>query len=121
MSKTDLEAKLTRLAHFTNPPSEVVGEALAAYANRVQELEAEVARLNDRIGKEVSFQSFIRKSEQEVRNDLSKRHQDEKRALIAEIGFAAIIRDRVLNAQWQGRKTVKVEALLEGRPADEQQ
>lgn len=120
MNRSELDAKLTRLSHFTNPPSEVVGEALAAYAVHVQALEAEIARLNNRVGEEVSFQAFIRKSEQETRNDLSRRHQDEKRALIKEIGFAAIIRDRVLNAQWQGRKTVKVETLLEGRPAEDQ-
>lgn len=121
MNRTELDAKLTKLSNFTNPPSEVMDEALAAYAAHVQELEAEIARLNSRVGEEVSFQTFIRESEQETRNELSRRHQDEKRALIKEIGFAAIIRDRVLNAQWQGRKTVKVEALLEGRPADETQ
>lgn len=119
MSRTELDAKLALLSHFTNPPADVIDEAIEAYSAHVQELEAEIARLNTRVGEEVSFQTFIRKSEQETRHELSRRHQDEKRALIKEIGFASTIRDRVLNAQWQGRKTVKVEALLEGRPAED--
>ena len=120
MTKQDLEAKLNRLSHFTNPPADVVNEAIAAYADHVAELEAAIQKKDARISEEVGFQTFIRKSEQETRNDMARRHQDEKRALIKEIGFAAVIRDRVLNAQWQGRKTVKVEALLEGRPVEDQ-
>ena len=119
MTRTELDAKLTRLSHFTNPPADVIGDAIEAYSAHVQELEAEIARLNTRVGEEVRFQTFIRKSEQETRNELSRHHQNEKRALIKEIGFAAIIRDRVLSAQWQGRKTIRVEALLEGRPAED--
>lgn len=120
MSATDLEATLTRLSHFTNPPADAFREALDAYAAHVEELEAEIASLNTRIGEEVSFQRFIRQSEKETRAELTKRNEEERRKLVKEIGFAAIIRDRALTAHWQGRKTVKVDALLEGRPADEE-
>jgi len=119
MSRIELEAKLKRLSQFTNPPAEVIAEALEAYAAHVSELEEVIAKKDVRIGEEVSFQRFIRKSEQETRRDLTRRHTTEKRRLIQELGFAAIIRDRVMNARWQGRKTIKVDALLEGLPVDE--
>jgi len=98
MSKTDLDAKLARLSHFTNPPSDVVTDTLKAYAARVQEL----------------------KSEQETRHELTKRHEAERRRLIQDLGFAATIRDRAYRAHWEGRKTVRVDALLEGRPEAEE-
>jgi len=119
MSKTDLDAKLARLSHFTNPPSDVVTDTLKAYAARVQELEDLVVHKDARIGEEVSFQRSIRKSEQETRHELTKRHEAERRRLIQDLGFAATIRDRAYRAHWEGRKTVRVDALLEGRPEAE--
>lgn len=115
MSAAELEAKLTRLSHFTNPPADVVADALEAYAAHVAELEAVIARKDARIGEEVSFQTFIRKSEQEARHELTRAHEAERRRLIQEIGFAATIRDRVMRASNEGRKTIKLDAILEGR------
>ena len=120
MSKTDLDAKLTRLSHFTNPPADVVTDALNAYAARVQELEAEIARQRVRIGEEVSFQRFIREGEAERRLEVARRHEAERRRLTQDLGFAAAIRDRAYRAHWEGRKTVRVDALLEGRPEAEE-
>ena len=74
MSNTDLDAKLARLSHFTNPPADVVADAMSAYAARVAELEAVIAAKDARISEEVSFQRFIRESEQETRHELTKRH-----------------------------------------------
>jgi len=116
MSEEDLEAKLTRISHFTNPPADVVSEALNAYAARVAELEAIIAKRDTRIGEEVSFQSFIRKSEQETRHELTRRHEAERRSLIQALGFAATIHDRAIKAHREGRKTIKLDALLEGLP-----
>lgn len=120
MSATDLEEKLTRLSHFTNPAADVVAEALEAYAGRVAELEATIAQKDVRIGEEVSFQRFIRQSEQEARHELTRRHETERRALIQELGFAAVIRDRAYKADREGRKTIRVDALLEGRPGQQE-
>jgi len=119
MSKSELEAKLERLSHFTFPPADVLADVVAAYAAHVAELEAVIVRQDVRIGEEVSFQRFIREGERERALEVYRRHQKEKRELVQELGFAAVIRDRVMNAQWQGRKTIKVDALLEGRPANE--
>jgi len=119
MSNTDLDAKLARLSHFTNPPADVVADAMSAYAARVAELEAVIAAKDARISEEVSFQRFIRESEQETRHELTKRHEAERRRLIQSIGFAATIRDRAYRACQEGRKTVRVDALLEGRPSAE--
>ena len=116
MSKADLESKLARLSHFTDPPADVVTDALGAYAARVAELEAVIEAKDARIGEEVRFQRFIRQSEQETRHELTKRHETERRRLIQDLGFAATIHDRAFKAHWEGRKTVRVDALLEGRP-----
>jgi len=120
MSKTDLEAKLARLSHFTIPPADVVTDALDAYAARVADLEAEVARQRVRIGEEVSFQRVIREGEAERRLEVARRHEAERRRLIRDLGFAATIHDRAYKAHREGRKTVRVDALLEGRPEAEE-
>jgi len=120
MSKTDLDVKLARLSHFTNPPADVVTDALGAYSEYVAELESVIAAKDARISEEVSFQRFIRNSEQETRHELIRRHKAERRRLIQSIGFAATIHDRAFRAHQEGRKTVRVDALLEGRPEAEE-
>ena len=112
MSKEDLAAKLARMASFSTPPAEVTAEVLDAYAARVAELEAEVNHERERVGKEVAFQYSIREQERQVRRDLEARHQDDRRFLIQQIGQAATVYSRVLEAQRACRKTARIEDLL---------
>ena len=112
----ELKASLTRLSHFSTPPADVVAAALAAYAAKVTELEDLIVHKDERIGEEVSFQQYIRKSEQDARRELIVRQDNDRRLLVKELGFAAVIRDRVFVAEREGRKTVRLDALLAGRP-----
>lgn len=113
MSKQDLEEKLARMSSYTTPPADVLADVLAAYEERVAELVAALEKERGRVLLEVNFQHSIREQERQTRAEQRERHEAEKRHLIEQIKAAAKTYSRVVAAKRDGRKTVRIDSVLE--------
>lgn len=118
---SDVEYKRETIRkHFDSDESgwgEIARDVIAGYDAEIATLAAAKEYAEERLEVAIRWEHEQAERFRQEKADMSRRHEEEKRALVERIRFAGIVFNRILEAERNGKKTARISDLLAGEPA----
>ncbi len=93
---------------------ELVREVIAGYDKEIAALTEAKAYAEGRHEVAISWERTLHERFREERAEIYRRHEEENREIIERVRFAAVAFNRILKAERNGKKTVRIADLLDG-------